>query len=266
MSPLVLLKGPNVPLKLAEGSIEAFRTLNAMMATNELKVFTCSATGKTYPAHECIKVGDVSLSLRPLLNQTFPQVGDDDVIGPDALRKVRRLRLEQLMIDDNREVTDVEKEVLASIEHNRIFAHDPDDEVAPPETFGNRIADQVASFGGSWKFIGIFFAILVAWIIVNSTALLAKPYDPYPFILLNLVLSCVAAIQAPVIMMSQNRQETKDRARSMHDYQVNLKAELEIRSLHEKLDRLMGHEWHRLLEVQQIQLDLMEDLSQRRTS
>jgi len=101
----------------------------------------------------------------------------------------------------------------------------------------------------------------VIWIALNSVLLLRRPFDPYPFILLNLVLSCLAAIQAPVIMMSQNRQESKDRLRSQHDYRVNLKAELEIRQLHDKIDHLLSHQWERLVEIQQIQIDLLSELA-----
>ena len=110
-------------------------------------------------------------------------------------------------------------------------------------TPGQRLADRIAAVGGSWNFITGFVIVLFAWIAINSIALLSRPFDPYPYILLNLVLSCLAAIQAPVIMMSQNRQETRDRLHAMRDYQVNLKAELEIRHLHQKIDHLLSHQW-----------------------
>src|SRR5581483_8369212 len=125
-------------------------------------------------------------------------------------------------------------------------------------TAGERIADVVADFGGSWSFIICFFAVLVAWMAFNVWAGAAKTFDPYPFILLNLVLSCLAAIQAPIIMMSQKRQEAKDRLRSENDFRVNLKAELEIRHLHEKIDHILTRQWERLAEIQQIQLEIMQ--------
>jgi uncharacterized membrane protein/uncharacterized membrane protein YeaQ/YmgE (transglycosylase-associated protein family) len=128
-------------------------------------------------------------------------------------------------------------------------------------TFGERVADLVAKFGGSWTFIGLFLLTMLVWMIINTE--LRTPFDPFPFILLNLVLSCVAALQAPVILMSQNRQEGKDRIRAEHDYVVNLKAELEIRLLHTKVDQLLTHQWQRLLEIQQLQVDLIEDLGRR---
>ena len=105
---------------------------------------------------------------------------------------------------------------------------------------------------------------MAAWIVLNVVVLTQRPFDPYPFILLNLVLSCLAALQAPVIMMSQKRQESRDRLRSEHDYQVNLKAELEIRQLHQKFDHLLSHQWERLLEIQEIQMDLLDEVRQRK--
>ncbi len=127
-------------------------------------------------------------------------------------------------------------------------------------SFGDQLSDRMAEFGGSWKFIILFATVMVCWIGINTAALLTKPFDPFPYILLNLVLSCLAAVQAPVIMMSQNRQEAKDRLRAEHDYRVNLKAELEIRNLHEKVDHLLVHQWQRMMEIQDVQMDLLAEL------
>ena len=128
-------------------------------------------------------------------------------------------------------------------------------------TFGERVADKVATFGGSWKFIITFGVILFVWILINSIALFTKTFDPYPYILLNLFLSCLAALQAPVIMMSQNRQEEKDRIRSENDYLINLKAEIEIRNLHQKIDLLMADQFKNLVEIQKVQIELLEKLN-----
>src|SRR6202012_4383650 len=128
-------------------------------------------------------------------------------------------------------------------------------------TLGERVADTVADFGGSWTFIVIFFAVLVVWMTFNAWAASRSVFDPYPYILLNLVLSCLAAIQAPIIMMSQNRQEAKDRLRSENDFRVNLKAELEIRHLHDKVDHIITRQWERLAEIQQIQLEILQDMA-----
>jgi uncharacterized membrane protein len=130
-------------------------------------------------------------------------------------------------------------------------------------TFGERVADKVAQFGGSWGFIGLFGGILVLWMIVNAWVLARHPFDPYPFILLNLVLSTLAALQAPVIMMSQNRQAHKDRRHAQQDYEVNLMAEIEIRDLHDKLDSLRFKQWHELWHIQKRQIELLEHLCER---
>jgi uncharacterized membrane protein len=130
-------------------------------------------------------------------------------------------------------------------------------------TFGERVADKVAQFGGSWTFIGLFSGVLVVWMIVNAWVLARHPFDPYPFILLNLVLSALAALQAPVIMMSQNRQAHKDRRQANQDYEINLMAEIEIRDLHDKLDSLRFKQWHELWHIQKRQIELLEHLCER---
>lgn len=161
---------------------------------------------------------------------------------------------------DKGQLDELENEVLRSLKENDILAENAEEEFAGSLTFGERLSDSIASFGGSWKFIIAFGVVLGGWITLNIVGLLARPFDPFPFILLNLVLSCLAAIQAPIIMMSQNRQEARDRIRSKNDYKVNLKAELEIRHLHEKLDHLLIHQWQRLMEIQQIQVELMNEI------
>ncbi|NCA21889.1 MAG: DUF1003 domain-containing protein, partial [Crocinitomicaceae bacterium] len=129
-------------------------------------------------------------------------------------------------------------------------------------TLGQKMADKVATFGGSWSFILFFAGFMFIWISSNVILLANKGFDPYPFILLNLILSCLAAIQAPIIMMSQNRQEEKDRERSKKDYMINLKSELEIRTLHEKIDHLIMHQQRELLEIQKVQIDMMKDIAE----
>jgi uncharacterized membrane protein len=144
-----------------------------------------------------------------------------------------------------------------------ILSRNPDQELTEGQTFGQRMADHLAGLAGSWGFITIFMAVLLSWIAINTISLFKTPFDPYPYILLNLVLSCIAAIQAPVIMMSQGRQETRDRLHAQRDYQVNLKAELEIRHLHQKIDHLLSHQWERLVEIQEIQMELINEVKRR---
>ena len=135
-------------------------------------------------------------------------------------------------------------------------------------TPGQRAADAVARFGGSWAFIGLFAAILIGWVVLNSVILAGygKSFDPYPYILLNLFLSMLASIQAPIILMSQNRQSEKDRLSAEHDYEVNLKAELEIMLLHEKIDLLRETQWSELLAIQKEQLALLATLIEKKTT
>lgn len=134
------------------------------------------------------------------------------------------------------------------------------DDKSDKRTFGERVADKVATFGGSWTFIISFMVFLGLWIFTNIYFLANKGFDPYPFILLNLILSCIAALQAPIIMMSQNRQEEKDRERAKKDFYVNLKAEQEIRLLQEKLDHILEYQHQELLKLQESQLKLLEDI------
>ena len=152
-------------------------------------------------------------------------------------------------------LSELERRILHRFLHRRRVAHEPREAAL---TFGERVADRVAAFGGSWPFIGIAIAAIAVWMLVNAA--MGKPFDPYPYILLNLVLSCLAALQAPVIMMSQNRQAARDRLDAQHDYEVNAKAELEIVALHEKLDELRDAKWGELMRVQTEQLELLARL------
>ncbi|MFC7690342.1 DUF1003 domain-containing protein [Paeniroseomonas aquatica] len=154
-----------------------------------------------------------------------------------------------------------EQSVLAAARQRAIISRDVEQGFAEQLSFGQRLADQVAVFGGSWSFIIVFAVILAAWVLLN-TLLLVRPFDAYPFIFLNLILSMLAAIQAPVIMMSQNRQAARDRADAAHDYEINLKAEIEIMALHDKLDHLRTEQIEALLTKQQEQIALLTRLLQ----
>ena len=180
------------------------------------------------------------------------------------LQKFRHEYVRSLLETEKGELSTLENEVLESLKEQEIISRNPDEELQSDATMGQRLADRIAAVGGSWNFISLFVIVLFVWIIINTAVLVARPFDPYPFILLNLVLSCLAAIQAPVIMMSQNRQEARDRLHAMRDYQVNLKAELEIRHLNQKLDHLLSHQWERLMEIQEIQMELINEVRGRR--
>lgn len=158
-------------------------------------------------------------------------------------------------------LTDWERMVVSRLRKRKPSANDPNETFDAQLTFGQRVADRVATFGGSWTFIGLFLLSLVLWMMVQSE--IARPFDPYPYILLNLMLSCVAALQAPVIMMSQNRQAAKDRIDARNDYEVNLRAEMEIMGLHAKLDAARDHEWGEFLTLQREQLDALQRIERR---
>jgi uncharacterized membrane protein len=151
-----------------------------------------------------------------------------------------------------------------SLRQHEIVSSDIEKQFEKELTFGERLSDRIAEFGGSWRFLITFFSVLFGWIAINGILLMTRAWDPYPFILLNLILSCLAAVQAPVIMMSQNRAEARDRLRAENDYKINLKAELEIRHLHEKIDHLLRKQYNRLFEIQQIQIELLEEIGQKR--
>lgn len=170
----------------------------------------------------------------------------------NGLNNARQTYIRNLLKKEIGHLTDLEQTVLDSLSQNHLIADDAS-EIKNPGTRGQRWADRIASFGGSWTFISIFAVFIIGWMLLNVWYLRNKGYDPYPFILLNLILSCLAAIQAPVIMMSQNRQEEKDRERAKNDYMVNLKGELEIRMLHEKMDHLLITQEENFLEIQRLQ-------------
>ena len=192
---------------------------------------------------------------------SYPDWKPEGYICLSDLNRFRMKYIQKLLESEKGELTALDREVIESLQRHETLSSNVDAEFEQDLTLGAKMADKLATFGGSWTFLIIFASILFIWIGLNSFLLLKKPFDPYPFILLNLVLSCLAAIQAPVIMMSQNRQEAKDRLRSQHDYQVNLKAELEIRHLHDKIDHLLSHQWERLVEIQQIQIELLSELT-----
>jgi uncharacterized membrane protein len=199
--------------------------------------------------------------VRSLIQEDCPAWDESGWICLDDMQKYQQRYLHQLLRQEKGELTELENEVIKDLRDHELTAKNPlteDDDTAA--TFGERLADRMAAFGGSWKFILSFCAVLLSWMLVNVVVLAAHPFDPYPFILLNLFLSALASVQAPLIMMSQNRQEARDRLRSMNDYQVNLKAELEIRHLHQKIDHLLSHQWERLLEIQEIQIELIQEL------
>jgi uncharacterized membrane protein len=224
----------------------------------------CGICGKTFSLRDLVP----GTALRDVVAQQilhdYPDWSQEKFICRPDLNRYRGEYVHSLLESEKGELTSLENEVITSLRNHETLSKNVDSEFEGEWTLGERLADRIATFGGSWIFLILFGLFLLVWISINSFILYAHPPDPYPYILLNLILSCLAAIQAPIIMMSQNRQEAKDRLRSEHDYQVNLKAELEIRHLHEKLDHLLSHQWERLAQIQEIQLELLAEISRRR--
>ncbi len=209
-----------------------------------------------------------AITVRPAVSELIRrETGSWDENGwicLDDLQLYQHRYIQLLLETEKGELSRLDHDVLKAMKEQELLSKNPDIDFDAELTFGQRLADRIATFGGSWYFIIIFGLFLFLWMGLNSWLLVARPFDPYPFILLNLVLSSLAAIQAPLIMMSQNRQEARDRARAIHDYQVNLKAELEIRQLHQKIDHLLSRQWERLVEIQEIQMELINDIRNRK--
>ena len=230
------------------------------MTHGKLATGLCQVCGKTFPARELLAGSLVRESIAAAIRRDLPDWSDSSAICQVDLAHYRAQYVHNLLVAEKGELSELEHEVLRSLQTHQTLASDIDSEFQEHWTLGERLADHIADFGGSWVFLIFFGIFIAAWIAINSLVLYWRPIDPFPFILLNLLLSCLAAVQAPIIMMSQNRQEAKDRLRARNDYQVNLKAELEIRQLHEKIDHLLSHQWERMIEIQEVQLDLLNEL------
>jgi uncharacterized membrane protein len=221
--------------------------------------FRSDLSKTTFPLSERISARTIRGSILELIQKENPDFNENCHLSIGELNDYREKYLSDMMQAQLGELSALDKTVLNSLNEKKLLSDQLEDQESA-DTLGQRVADRVATFGGSWTFIISFMAFLLLWIALNAFFLLNKGFDPYPFILLNLILSCLAALQAPVIMMSQNRQEEKDRERAKKDYMINLKSEVEIRLLHDKIDHLIIHQQQELLEMQKIQLDTMKDM------
>ena len=226
----------------------------------------CQICKKTKSPHSGMIAELIRPSLLEFIKKKVPDVDSKAFICFEDLGDFRKDYVKEVLEDEIGELSVLDNEVIESLHQHEILASNIEEQFERKLTFGERLSDQIASFGGSWRFIILFGVVLVLWIILNAALLVNRGFDPYPFILLNLILSCLAAMQAPIIMMSQNRAELRDRLRSENDYKINLKAELEIRHLHEKIDHLLRRQYNRLFEIQQIQIELLEELGRKRDS
>lgn len=225
---------------------------------NSKKRGVCAISGQETARRNLVEIGTLRPTLADHIRNDFPDLPDHALISLKELARYRTRYVEEILREEHGEYSDLDREVAESIARQETIAENVEDDFEGHRTLGERFSDNLASFGGSWAFLISFGVVLFGWMVLN-VAMAASAFDPYPFILLNLVLSCLAAVQAPIIMMSQKRQEAKDRLRSANDYQVNLKAELEIRHLHEKMDHLITRQWQRLAEIQQVQLEMLQE-------
>lgn len=223
-----------------------------------MATFISDLSKKEFPLSERVSGKTLRPSILELIHKDSPEFTRDLFLSASELNLYREKHFLKSLGKDKAKLNALEKKVITSLTKRKTLSDQLEEgESKEPITFGQKIADHVASFGGSWTFILSFLGFLVIWIIVNVYWLVNKGFDPYPFILLNLILSCVAALQAPVIMMSQNRQEIKDRERAQKDYMINLKSELEIQVLHEKMDHLINAQQQELLKIQEEQTKMM---------
>ncbi len=227
-----------------------------------MNTIKCQICQKNFKMDEVMKAELLEEPIVKMIREKHPEWSSEGFICLADLYLFRARYVAEILKTSSQEIYCLEKEM---VKEEQPVSRNLNREFESSLTLGERLSDGLANFGGSWTFIGIFMAMMVIWMGINGFALLEKPFDPFPYILLNLVLSCLAAIQAPVIMMSQNRQEAKDRLRAEHDYEINLKAEIEIRKLHERMDHLLMHQWQHLMDIQQLQVHMMEEINQHST-
>ncbi|WP_163411149.1 DUF1003 domain-containing protein [Flavobacterium ajazii] len=221
--------------------------------------FKSAVSNQSFPITEKVSAKSIHDPILGLIIKDHPLFCDSDFISFSELNTYRQKYISNYLSTEIGALSDLEKSVISSLKEDKSIVSIVEDE-DETRNFGQKIADKVADFGGSWTFIISFVIFIVLWIGSNVYILMNKGFDPYPFILLNLILSCIAALQAPVIMMSQNRQEEKDRNRAKKDYMINLKSELEIRMIHDKVDHLIMHQQQELIEIQKVQIEMMNDI------
>jgi len=221
--------------------------------------FTSAISGLSFDENEKIYGRAIHNPILGLIKNEYPDFSAEDCISINELNIYRQKYISNYLSTEIGALSAMEKNVISSLKEDKSIVSIVEEE-EETRNLGQKVADKVADFGGSWTFIISFVVFISIWIISNVYIFLNKGFDPYPFILLNLILSCVAALQAPVIMMSQNRQEEKDRNRAKKDFMINLKSELEIRLIHDKIDHLIMHQQQELIEIQKVQIEMMNDI------
>ncbi|EJG03004.1 MULTISPECIES: DUF1003 domain-containing protein [Flavobacterium] len=223
------------------------------------QTFKSDISGISFPESEKIYGRAIHDPILGLIKKEYPDFDAEDCISINELNVYRQKYISNYLSSEIGALSAMEKNVISSLKEDKSIVSIVEEE-EETRNLGQKVADKVADFGGSWTFIISFVVFISVWIGSNVFIFLNKGFDPYPFILLNLILSCVAALQAPVIMMSQNRQEEKDRNRAKKDFMINLKSELEIRLIHDKIDHLIMHQQQELIEIQKVQIEMMNDI------
>ena len=224
--------------------------------------FTSAISNIEFPENDRVSGKTIRTSILNLILEDFPDFDVNESISVQELNVYREKYISKFLQTEISQLSKLEKDVVKSLGDDTSFVAKVEEE-ADTRNYGQIVADKVAAFGGSWTFIISFFIFISIWIGSNVFIFTHKEFDPYPFILLNLILSCIAASQAPVIMMSQNRQEEKDRERAKKDYMINLKSELEIRMLDDKIDHLVMYQQQELIKIQKVQIEMMNDILNR---
>jgi uncharacterized membrane protein len=227
-----------------------------------IHTFVSDLSKKEFPLSDKVAGSIIRNPILTLIQEDYPNFNAEQFLSITELNLYREKYISNYLTKEIGELSNIEKKISKELLDYDSTVNKIEEEIEI-RALGQKVADKVADFGGSWKFIIFFVAFIILWILANIYILYNKGFDPYPFILLNLILSCLAALQAPIIMMSQNRQEEKDRERARKDYLINLKSELEIRMLHEKMDHLIRHQQEELIEIQKIQIEMMNDILNR---
>ena len=227
-----------------------------------MQTFKSDLSGRHFPTTERVSGHGIRQELLELIRKEHPEFNNRCNLAISELNRYRQQYYEGIFSKEISDLTELEKTVMEKMRDHETLTDKLEDSMEGTQLrLGQRLADKIADFGGSWTFIILFMGFILAWTGINIYWLSNKGFDPYPFILLNLLLSCVAALQAPLIMMSQNRQEEKDRQRAKNDYMINLKSELEVRLLNEKIDRMVLKQQQHVLELQQGQVEMLNELT-----
>lgn len=233
------------------------------MAKNKIPLFTCQICGKSFPQRQLFHGNLVRDSILAEIIKKHPLWDSSGYICNTDLDRFRHEHITTLLREEVGALSKLDEEVLASYKNNELVTEDVNKQIKASRTFAEILSDKFASFLGSWTFIISFGFILILYVCLNIGLFFQSTFDPFPFILLNLILSSLAAFQAPIILMSQNRQSKRDRVKFDYEYMINLKAELEIQHINAKIDELMRSQWKRLMEMENIQVELMEEIKKK---